>query len=352
MSNALQTTPQLASADLLPGQRRYTTLLGQIERAQKRLDDWRAQQSALDHWHTMVVLPLQNEFTTLQRKWIFALDRIAHWADWSDTESSTLRQLLCQAGLELLLRNAQDAEIHALYARYADTDFASQRARMVHIVTGGAATDAASSRPDTKPTPEAADTTRLSKKQIAARMLAQIRREQEALHLAHAARDLFRKLASDLHPDREPDAALRATKNSLMQQVNQAYAHNDVFALLRLQAQADAHGIAQTQGLVPERIRYFNRLLSEQLASLKSQIALLEADVLGRLSLPASTRCSPQRCEALVKQSVRRWRQRRTQLQDQLQRIGTQAEAKRLLQQARQAQVQQVVQRLVAQAVG
>jgi hypothetical protein len=367
MDHALQTCPQQSSQSSAPGQRRFNTLLRQIEQAQQRLAAWQTRQGAVEHLHTMMVHPLQNQVFALQRKWVFGMDRIAHWADWTDAESDTLRQQLCQACMELLLRDAQDADIQRLFARYSDTDFASERARMVRMVTplpqqsgttghalfqgsnaaAGAGTGSGKDV-DTELDGGVAGQRRLSKKQLAARLLAQVRREQETLQLTHAARDLYRKLVSELHPDREPDPALRSVKTDLMQKANHAYAHNDVFALLGLQAQADENGVRPTGGLMPERIRYFNKLLTGQLASLKSQIEAMEGSVLGKLGLPLQTRCNPNQCEALVKLAVRHWRKRREQLLSNMQRIGSQGEAKGWLRDTRQAQFQQVVRRLVA----
>jgi curved DNA-binding protein CbpA len=41
-------------------------------------------------------------------------------------------------------------------------------------------------------------------------------------------REVFRKLASELHPDRETDPAEHARKTELMQRVNQAYKAGDL----------------------------------------------------------------------------------------------------------------------------
>jgi hypothetical protein len=61
----------------------------------------------------------------------------------------------------------------------------------------------------------------------------------EADQLKQSVRDIFRKLTSQLHPDREPDAAERARKTALMQRVNVAYAANDLLALLELQLEVE-----------------------------------------------------------------------------------------------------------------
>ena len=73
---------------------------------------------------------------------------------------------------------------------------------------------------------------------------AQEKREAEAQLATQSVREVFRKLASALHPDRETDDSQRAAKTALMQKVNQAYAAGDLLALLELQLRdrADRRG--------------------------------------------------------------------------------------------------------------
>jgi curved DNA-binding protein CbpA len=52
-------------------------------------------------------------------------------------------------------------------------------------------------------------------------------------------REIYRKLASALHPDRETDEREREAKTALMQRVNQACEAQDLLALLQLQLQIE-----------------------------------------------------------------------------------------------------------------
>lgn len=94
-----------------------------------------------------------------------------------------------------------------------------------------------------------------------------------------ALRHIYRQLARQLHPDREPDPEIRKQKNELMSQANIAYGRQDVVALLRLQTQFNeksggdsksgvagnslhAFGAQSTQGLIELlqiRIKALNR---------------------------------------------------------------------------------------------
>ena len=63
-------------------------------------------------------------------------------------------------------------------------------------------------------------------------------------------REIFRKLASALHPDRETDRKGCEVKTALILQVNRAYAGNDLLTLLELQIeQVDASHIARGAGV-------------------------------------------------------------------------------------------------------
>jgi hypothetical protein len=84
-------------------------------------------------------------------------------------------------------------------------------------------------------------------------------------------KSIYRQLSSVLHPDREPDAALRERKNGLMVEANIAYADQDLFALLRLQLMAQSYGGSGAQ-LAREQQEQVNSMLRQQLTELKSEV--------------------------------------------------------------------------------
>ena len=100
---------------------------------------------------------------------------------------------------------------------------------------------------------------------------------QEAQAATQSVREVFRKLASALHPDRESDQHERARKTALMQEVNQAYAQRDLLRLLELQIQAEQIDAAVLGSLSPTRLRHYNQVLTEQCAELEHEIAAVGA---------------------------------------------------------------------------
>ena len=102
---------------------------------------------------------------------------------------------------------------------------------------------------------------------------AQIAAQAQAATMS--VREIYRKLASALHPDRETDDAERLRKTALMQQVNQAYAKSDLLRLLELQIEAEQIDLASLGAISEQRLGHYNQVLAEQSAQLDHEIDAL-----------------------------------------------------------------------------
>lgn len=89
---------------------------------------------------------------------------------------------------------------------------------------------------------------------------------------SQALREIFRRLVSSLHPDREPDATERARKTALMQRVNEAYARADLLALLELQLETEQIDAAQLAAISEQRLKHYVDVLADQLRTLKHEV--------------------------------------------------------------------------------
>ena len=88
--------------------------------------------------------------------------------------------------------------------------------------------------------------------------------EQKQQDAQAALRTVYRQLASALHPDREPDASLRARKTAVMSEVNAAYERNDLSVLLRIQLQEEMVDASKAASLSEDRLKAMCNLLAEQ----------------------------------------------------------------------------------------
>ncbi|MCK7595340.1 J domain-containing protein [Pseudomarimonas salicorniae] len=137
---------------------------------------------------------------------------------------------------------------------------------------------------------EAAEATQRAEKRRQSRpakeRAAAARREQALHDAGQSLRDVFRRLASALHPDRETDPAERARKTELMQQANRAYEAKDLMALFRLQVEADQLDPERLAAVPEERLRGYSLLLKEQLATIRAEIANLQSALLDVFDMP------------------------------------------------------------------
>jgi len=98
-------------------------------------------------------------------------------------------------------------------------------------------------------------------------------RDEVAAGGTRAVREAYRKLVSELHPDREADPVEQVRKTELMQQVNQAYKAGDLLALLELQFSIEQIDAAALAGLAEDRLRHYLHVLEEQSRQLREELA-------------------------------------------------------------------------------
>ncbi|HLL21719.1 MAG TPA: J domain-containing protein, partial [Kofleriaceae bacterium] len=132
-----------------------------------------------------------------------------------------------------------------------------------------------------------------SRKKSARQEAAERKRETEASQVSRALQDVYRKLAHALHPDRERDPVERARKTQLMADVNVAYERRDLLALLELQLQFEQIDHAHIAGLAEDRLAHFNKLLAEQVAQLKQELAAIEHPYRVHLDVPPPRKLPP-----------------------------------------------------------
>ena len=100
----------------------------------------------------------------------------------------------------------------------------------------------------------------------------QQRMEAEAAQASQSLREVYRKLASALHPDRETDPNERKRKTSLMQRVNHAYSERNLLELLQLQLEMEHINADSLETLSADRLKHYNHVLAEQLGELQQEV--------------------------------------------------------------------------------
>lgn len=300
--------PRLSKA-----QKAFNSLIKQIEEERARLVAWETAIAAFQHKYASEMLPLVEASEDLQVQMVHCLDRASDQQGVTKSERRKLSRLIAElAGSLVAARN--DAELKAIYNKHSRSDYDKEVAAEIEEMKIMFGDDVDFGPDDYDDTRAMEDTLRraaakMQEKQArdeAAREERRARRTKSAKQLAREAqqeaaeqqisqsiREVYRKLASALHPDREPDLQERVRKTALMQRANQAYQKKNLLQLLELQLELEHIDQAALNNLGEDRLKHYNKILKEQLAELSQEIFDVEARFRGQFGISPYASVSP-----------------------------------------------------------
>jgi hypothetical protein len=297
-------------------QQSFRKLVANIERKREELRQWQAFQQRYNQRVTTEFEPVRSELLQQQRQMAVLIDELLSQRSQSRrlsrAERAKLRDLLMSL-LDALSAQGHDEALAALREKHTSPS-AKKDQRLEMEFTESLLTDVlglevdenhgASSveelldhahrkmqQRDRSQRANERESGRRAKRS-AAEDAVRAKREQAAREVSQSLRDVFRKLVSALHPDREPDPSERARKNQLMQRVNQAYDAKDLLTLLGLQLEIEQIDAAHLSSTSAERLAHYNQILREQLTRLEAELeSVIEPyrELMGRWSGRALT---------------------------------------------------------------
>ena len=140
----------------------------------------------------------------------------------------------------------------------------------------------------------------------------QIREEEEHANASRSVREIYRKLVSALHPDRETDAVERERKTVMMQRVNQAYTDNNLLALLQLQLEIEQIDHSHINSIAEGQLKHYNRVLINQLDELQHEVSELTLAFKRQFNLPPGDNITPAN---VTRKFPKKLRELRTEIQ-------------------------------------
>lgn len=298
---SLEIQPDAADHALAQQQTRFNTLVRDIALWRAALAEW---QERIERYR-QTVEPVRRELHAAWREWVLALDHACLQPGLSRAERAQLGELIRET-VASLLEVQEDAEMVAVAARHAE-DPPTARTQEAEAEADDAP-EIDDSEPDWEQQAAAAAAQRAQWAAQRRAASAANRRRKEEQEVSRSLRDVYRRLASVLHPDREPDARRRERKTLLMQQANQAYADEDLLALLELQLQAEQIDAAHLATVDRRRLQHYVSVLEEQLADLQTETRRLEAEFREATGLPAGSGLQPRKADRMISSEAQRLR--------------------------------------------
>jgi hypothetical protein len=327
-------------------QQRFQFLIRQIGDARKAFSDLENRIEAFRRLRQQKLQPIRATLSRSLRDTVFAIDRLLDQRGWSRLEQAALSDILTGTAEVLLEVAGEDPEIKAIYNKHSNLDFDTAKEEDLQRLKAEAEASTGFDLGGAEGIRSEEDLVQRLYEEMAARETAAEERGQartkkpskrshDNAQLARKAlREIYRKLASAVHPDRESDPVRRKEKNELMQRINQAYAANDLLSLFEIQIEIDQLDPEQIGNLGTQRLRQYNRLLSEQLEQLRGKLQALEASA--GADDEAVVDHDPQKLEMRLRRQARGLRAEVTRQEQLLRVLGDKAATRRWLKQQRQ----------------
>lgn len=266
----------------------FHRLVRQIETERARLEEWRAYLARYAQRVSGELEPLYAQLRQARRAFVMQLD-VAYQQPGrvrGKRQRSRLRAVIVDI-IEGMLEQQADAELTALYDRYSDVPHAQLNALgmalaedMIENMFGfrmdadhGAASmeellDRAREQFEQNAAARQRSNPRAKKRSAAA----EAKRAEAEKEVTQSVREVYRKLASALHPDRASTDLPHARKTELMQRVNRAYDDGNLLELLNIQLEIEQIDAAHLANLSAQRLAHYNRVLRDQLGELQQEL--------------------------------------------------------------------------------
>ena len=327
-STTVRIVSQKEQATLSKAQKAFNKLTEKIAR----------QRNALAAWQEMIPLyqqkvdskfrPFLTSFNQRREELVYALDKAYDEMPLSKTAKSTISALICNIAAQLMDKQGNEA-LKQLHDRHSDIDFdakaemenrafKSMVETMLDIDLGddldlssranlfAEVDDQIRQRLLQDEEDEQAEEARRSKRKKSARETEkEARLQAEEQNVSQSIREVFRKLASALHPDREQDPAEQQRKTALMQKVNVAYGNRDLLQLLELQLELEQIDQKAMNAVSENRLKHYNKVLAEQSAELQQEIDMVASSFNAKYQLPPGYALSPAKVMSFLQSDIR-----------------------------------------------
>ncbi len=275
---------------LTPTQRAFKQLIGNIESAETRIKELAELLDVFRVRFQEKFQPLAAQQQHIDRDMVRFLDVQLRRKNWTANQRGTMESIICQI-IGPLLEGEFGAEMVEIFNRHSDVS-AEELAEMDGDMFGSENDGEHGNEPppdgqdpieelmrEMRAQHEAAvakKEARANAKRGGKKSARQIKLEQQTLDADKLLKEIYRKLTSLLHPDREPDEAERVRKTALMTKANKAYKNKDLLTLLHLQIQAGKVDSLAAGNLADEKLQHINFTLRQQQEALRTEQIQLE----------------------------------------------------------------------------
>jgi hypothetical protein len=327
-STTVRIVSQKEQSTLSKAQKAFNKLIDKIGKQRNVLAEWQAANSLYRQKYDSKFRPLVLLYNQRRRELVHALDQAYDDKALSKTDRAEISDIICTIAADLIAEHG-DETLKPIYNRHSNIDFdakeedknksfKSMMETMLDIDLGDdfdfSSREKVVAKIDEQLNRKAleegqkqqADEERRSKRKKSAKVSdkeARLRTEEQ--DVSQSIREVFRKLASALHPDREQDPVEHQRKTILMQKVNVAYGNRDLLQLLELQLELEHIDQHAMSAVSEDRLKHYNKVLAEQSSDLQQEIDRIAFSFRARYDFSAGDAVSPSMVMAFFQEDIR-----------------------------------------------
>ena len=269
---------QLPKVECSPQQKKLNRLIERIEQQKQELATWENAQADIQNYTRSKLFPVYAElhtvlFEQLDTLWNHLASDVFSKADLAqiDTKIAALAKMLKKSQRLTSEQKVQVEKIDTFYMQHAEHIRAKKT--KANSIQSHNLTETVEQNVDVDWENYEYDSAQYEVERERVKQLKQQeKREQAAKMAAQSLKTVFLKITAMIHPDREPDEAKKLEKTELLQQVNEAYAEQDLFYLLKLQLQLETNKGLSSKALSSEQVKFYQLALETQSQNLQSQL--------------------------------------------------------------------------------
>ncbi|MGJ0483029.1 MAG: J domain-containing protein [Methylomicrobium sp.] len=318
--------------ELSKTQKQFNNLIKKIETQKQALLEWQESLPLYNQKITGEYQPLWDTYNQQRVDLVHLLDRAYDDKLFTKTDRAKIKHILIDLAEQLIIEHGRE-ELKEIHNKYSGSDFDADQeetdamaAELMKSMMGNMFgididDDVDLSSPEKiqaflhQKNQEAeaeytekqrqAEEKRARRKKTKKQLEKEAQKQQESQNISQSIREVYRKLAAALHPDRERDELERERKTRLMQRVNAAYEKKNLLQLLELQLEVEQIDQEHLNNIAEDRLKYFIKILKEQLSELEQEIAGYEQEFNVRMKRPFYTRLSPKTMMMSLEMDIR-----------------------------------------------
>ena len=336
---------QSQKTTLSAAQKQFNSLTKKIESQKQQLIEWEKTIPLYQQKFNQEYLPLCELFSQKKVDWVRLLDSLYNDKIFKKTDQMKMEHLICQLCEQLINEDDyldEEQELKSIFNQYSDDDYDSLKEE-AHLVAEQLAKSFAKnlfnvdidddidlSSPEKfhahlqdKMREQSDQQTQTAipaqeRKKTKKQLENEARLQQEEALAKKSVQEIYRKLVTSLHPDREPDLQERERKTELMQRVNIAYGKKDLLQLLALQLEIEQIDPLHLNEIADSRLKHFNKILKEQSLELSQKLDEIEDMFKFQCHLPFYQRLTTKKLMSILSSDIKELKYHIASIEDDL----------------------------------